>query len=169
MRNLCSTASRVSKNVARKRSREPARSRSTVDSNGRTIWIADAHRHDGKRFIVPADEKSGLPRCALCKLNRPSQAKRPPHRPHRRRKLHRPHPQSRQLLRPKQNLLPRKRRLRGGRVPLQAQSPQGAPPRKRSTHPRRAVVLAWYGLTPRQAFTTGNARPFTAQRGRANR
>jgi hypothetical protein len=29
---------------------------SAVDSNGRTIWIADAHR-DGKRFIVRADEK----------------------------------------------------------------------------------------------------------------
>jgi hypothetical protein len=28
-----------------------------VDSNGRTIWIADAHRDDGKRFIVRADEK----------------------------------------------------------------------------------------------------------------
>jgi hypothetical protein len=28
-----------------------------VDSNGRTIWIADAHRDDGKRFIVTADEK----------------------------------------------------------------------------------------------------------------
>jgi hypothetical protein len=27
-----------------------------IDSNGRTIWIADAHR-DGKRFIVRADEK----------------------------------------------------------------------------------------------------------------
>jgi hypothetical protein len=27
-----------------------------VDSRGRTIWIADAHR-DGKRFIVRADEK----------------------------------------------------------------------------------------------------------------
>jgi hypothetical protein len=27
-----------------------------VDSEGRTIWIADAHR-DGKRFIVRADEK----------------------------------------------------------------------------------------------------------------
>jgi hypothetical protein len=26
-----------------------------VDSDGRTIWIADAHR-DGKRFIVRADE-----------------------------------------------------------------------------------------------------------------
>jgi hypothetical protein len=25
-------------------------------SNGRTIWIADAHRDDGKRFIVRADE-----------------------------------------------------------------------------------------------------------------
>jgi hypothetical protein len=29
---------------------------SAVDSNGRTIWIADAYR-DGKRFIVRADEK----------------------------------------------------------------------------------------------------------------
>jgi hypothetical protein len=24
---------------------------------GRTIWIVDAHRDDGKRFIVRADEK----------------------------------------------------------------------------------------------------------------
>ena len=29
---------------------------SAVDSRGRTIWIADAHR-DGKRFVVRADEK----------------------------------------------------------------------------------------------------------------
>jgi hypothetical protein len=29
----------------------------TVDSNGRTIWIADANRDDGKRFVVRADEK----------------------------------------------------------------------------------------------------------------
>jgi len=29
---------------------------SAIDSKGRTIWIADAHR-DGKRFIVRADEK----------------------------------------------------------------------------------------------------------------
>jgi hypothetical protein len=28
-----------------------------IDSNGRTIWIADAHRDDGKRFVVRADEK----------------------------------------------------------------------------------------------------------------
>ena len=27
-----------------------------IDSNGRTIWIADAHRGDGKRFVVRADE-----------------------------------------------------------------------------------------------------------------
>jgi hypothetical protein len=27
------------------------------DSNGHTIWIADAHRGDGKRFVVHADEK----------------------------------------------------------------------------------------------------------------
>jgi hypothetical protein len=30
---------------------------SAIDSNERTIWIADAHRDDGKRFIVRADEK----------------------------------------------------------------------------------------------------------------
>ncbi len=30
---------------------------SAVDSNGRTIWIADAHRDDGNRFVVHADEK----------------------------------------------------------------------------------------------------------------
>ena len=29
---------------------------SAVDSSGRTIWIADAHRRDGKRHIVHADE-----------------------------------------------------------------------------------------------------------------
>jgi hypothetical protein len=30
---------------------------SALDSNGRTIWIADAHRGDGKRYVVHADEK----------------------------------------------------------------------------------------------------------------
>jgi len=30
---------------------------SAVDSQGRTKWIADAHRGDGKRFVVRADEK----------------------------------------------------------------------------------------------------------------
>jgi hypothetical protein len=30
---------------------------SAVDTCGRTIWIADAHRDDGKRFVVRADEK----------------------------------------------------------------------------------------------------------------
>jgi hypothetical protein len=30
---------------------------STVDSNGRTIFVADAHRDDGKRFVVHGDEK----------------------------------------------------------------------------------------------------------------
>jgi hypothetical protein len=30
---------------------------SALDSNGRTIWIADAHRDDGQRFIVHADDK----------------------------------------------------------------------------------------------------------------
>jgi hypothetical protein len=30
---------------------------SAIDSQGRTIWIADAHRGDGKRFVLRADEK----------------------------------------------------------------------------------------------------------------
>jgi hypothetical protein len=29
----------------------------TVDPNGKTIFVADAHRDNGKRFIVTADEK----------------------------------------------------------------------------------------------------------------
>ena len=29
---------------------------SAIDSNGRTIWIADAHRDDGRRFVVRVDE-----------------------------------------------------------------------------------------------------------------
>ena len=29
---------------------------SAVDREGRTMWIADAHRGDGKRFVVHADE-----------------------------------------------------------------------------------------------------------------
>ena len=28
-----------------------------LDREGRTIWIVDAHRDDGRRFIVHADEK----------------------------------------------------------------------------------------------------------------
>jgi hypothetical protein len=30
---------------------------SGVDSNGRTIFVTDAHRGDGKRFVVQADAK----------------------------------------------------------------------------------------------------------------
>jgi hypothetical protein len=30
---------------------------SALDSSGRTIWIANTHRGDGKRFVVRADEK----------------------------------------------------------------------------------------------------------------
>ena len=30
---------------------------SAVDSNGRTIFVTDAHSDDGKRFVVRADEK----------------------------------------------------------------------------------------------------------------
>jgi hypothetical protein len=29
---------------------------SAVDSEGRTIWVADAHRDGGKGFVVRADE-----------------------------------------------------------------------------------------------------------------
>ena len=30
---------------------------SAIDSEGRTIWIVDAHRDNGRRFVVRADEK----------------------------------------------------------------------------------------------------------------
>jgi hypothetical protein len=30
---------------------------SAVDSDGRAIFVADAHRDDGKRYVVHADEK----------------------------------------------------------------------------------------------------------------
>jgi hypothetical protein len=30
---------------------------SAIDSNGRTIWIADAHRDNGNRVVEHADEK----------------------------------------------------------------------------------------------------------------
>jgi hypothetical protein len=29
---------------------------SAIDSNGRTLWIVDAHRDNGKRFVVRSDE-----------------------------------------------------------------------------------------------------------------
>jgi hypothetical protein len=31
--------------------------RHALNSNGRTIWIVDAHRGDRKRYVVHADEK----------------------------------------------------------------------------------------------------------------
>ena len=40
---------------------------SAVDSQGQTIGIADAHRDDGKRYIVRADEKL----TAFLELERP--------------------------------------------------------------------------------------------------
>jgi hypothetical protein len=30
---------------------------SAIDSEGRTLWIVDAHRDDGKRYVVHVDEK----------------------------------------------------------------------------------------------------------------
>jgi len=38
---------------------------SAIDANGRTIWIVDAHRDDGKRFIVHSDELLRLRRIGL--------------------------------------------------------------------------------------------------------
>ena len=49
-RNFKSVASAISPHQRRGRI-------SAIDSDGRTIWIADAHRDDGKRFVVRADEK----------------------------------------------------------------------------------------------------------------
>ncbi len=42
---------------------------SAIDSNGRTIWIADAHRGDGKRFIVRTDEKLADSRAYLLQIS----------------------------------------------------------------------------------------------------
>jgi hypothetical protein len=49
---------------------------SAVDSNGRTIWIVDAHRGDGQRFIWPvfvlspcsdfAAEQRAIPAVSAC-------------------------------------------------------------------------------------------------------
>jgi hypothetical protein len=33
---------------------------SALDFEGRTIWIADAHRSNGKRFVVRADKPDGV-------------------------------------------------------------------------------------------------------------
>jgi len=45
---------------------------SGLDCEGRTIWIADAHRGDGNRFIVRADEELTafleLERAVLCRF-----------------------------------------------------------------------------------------------------
>ena len=45
------------------------------DSEGRTIWIADLHRDDGKHFIVRADEKL----TAFLELDRRSACKAMPY------------------------------------------------------------------------------------------
>ena len=42
---------------------------SALDSQGRTIWIVDAHRDDGERFVVRADEIVSAflePEAAIC-------------------------------------------------------------------------------------------------------
>ena len=33
---------------------------SAIDSEGRAIWIADAHRGDERRFVSPGDEMDSL-------------------------------------------------------------------------------------------------------------
>ena len=43
---------------------------SALDREGRTIWIADAHRDDGKRFVVRAGEKLSIAK-ALPKERQP--------------------------------------------------------------------------------------------------
>jgi hypothetical protein len=35
------------------------------DASGRTIWIADAHRDDGKRFVVRAEENLSIAKACL--------------------------------------------------------------------------------------------------------
>jgi hypothetical protein len=44
-----------------------------VDSGARTIFVAEAHRGDGKRFIVRADEKL----TAFVELEATTQAEQP--------------------------------------------------------------------------------------------
>jgi hypothetical protein len=46
---------------------------SAVDSRGRTIFVADAHRGSGKRFIARADEKL----TAFVELEAATQAEQP--------------------------------------------------------------------------------------------
>jgi hypothetical protein len=48
--------SRLGKPIAQTHTRTPLVD-SAIDSNGRTIWIADAHRDEGRRFVMHADEK----------------------------------------------------------------------------------------------------------------
>ena len=43
---------------------------SALDCEGRTIWIADAHREDGKRFVVRADEKLPAVSCDYRRLRK---------------------------------------------------------------------------------------------------
>src|SRR5256885_15859917 len=61
---------------------------SALDRQGRTIWIADAHRDDGRRFVVRADERLtaflelervtariiALPKCGIIRHNCPGAA-----------------------------------------------------------------------------------------------
>ena len=43
---------------------------SALDSDGRTIWIADAHRDDGNRFVVRVEENLSIAK-ALPKERQP--------------------------------------------------------------------------------------------------
>jgi len=58
---------------------------STINSNGQTIFVADAHRGDGKRFIVHPDEKLTAfleLEAAVSGMSRSSQCRIMPVRPH---------------------------------------------------------------------------------------
>ena len=54
LRATCREQSLASRN--RYRLRTPSWAGPAIDSKGRTIWIVDAHRGDGRRFIVRGDE-----------------------------------------------------------------------------------------------------------------
>ena len=54
--HILAAISRITHNPQQSRLELGAASQRLIP-NGRTIWIADAHRDDGKRFVVHADEK----------------------------------------------------------------------------------------------------------------
>jgi hypothetical protein len=53
----CKLSARILRSERSQKTRLELGLLATVDSRGRTILVADAHRDDGRRFIVHADEK----------------------------------------------------------------------------------------------------------------